>query len=91
MAFLSRLQNCFSVKSVTATAISIGINAVESQVDIYSSGKPESYLGFFAAVVFLFLIETFGRKYSPQVSFESFQIVRHKKECKNASPKQQFK
>lgn len=80
MAFLSRLQNCLSGKSVTAKAISIGINGLGSQVDIYSSGKPKE---LFVFVLSFFKIKNIVRKCS-KVSFETFQVG-IKRNAKNAS------
>lgn len=36
---------------------------------------------------FFFKLKPLKKKYSHQVSFETFQIVMQEKECKNASPK----
>lgn len=47
MPLLSLLQNCLSGKSFIATAISIGIDAVGNQADIYLSGKPQRDSDFF--------------------------------------------
>lgn len=73
MAFLNRLQNCLSGKSVTAKAISIGINVVGSQIAVYSRDKPKELFVWGVFSFFFFKLKTLEES-THKVSFETFHI-----------------